>query len=104
MDRRGQLRNVAFGGAWSEQIAGTEELLRALEMLDVAVLRTADEDLREDPALAAALQLVCETHPKARDLMVAWDKGLRLSAPQARANELHRVANILRSGVLERLR
>lgn len=46
MDRAAQLRNVAFGGAWSEQIVGDELLEASMQRLDKAVTDTLYEDLR----------------------------------------------------------
>lgn len=104
MDRNGQLRNVAFGGAWSEQIAGNEALAEAMAQVDAAVLDTRDEDLRNDPALAEAVALVCACHPKGALLREAWRRALGQGMPALRAAELQRIAMTIRAGLGTRLK
>ncbi|MCB5412392.1 hypothetical protein [Pseudogemmobacter faecipullorum] len=104
MDRKAQLRNVAFGGAWSEQIAGNEALSLSLEALRAACDRTADEDLRDDHDLNYALGVVSRTHPKGRDLERAWGRALSLPEAPDRARELSRIVGLLETGVAARLR
>lgn len=84
MDREGQMRNVAFGGAWSEQIAGREALARAMTRLEIAVEETAELDLRGEPDLAAALHHIATTHPKGAMLRAAWERALGLASADAR--------------------
>lgn len=95
MDRKSQLSNVAFGGAWSEQIAGREELLRALTCLKRAAQRAATQDPRRDREVVAALELACRDHPKGQMLRDAWVKAAGISLPGSRVQALGRVAALL---------
>ncbi len=101
MERDQQLRNVAFGGAWSEQIAGREAVQAALAMIEGAAARTADEDLRNDPIMAEALALAVKSHPKGKDLAASWTRALGRPRPDERAAELERIARLLRLAVRE---
>ncbi len=104
MDRKQQLGNVSFGGAWSEQIAADEALERALQFVDGAVIDAVTDDLREDPELEAAFTLAASQHPKGRLLATAWAKGLCIGNPGLRSAELQRIAKALRSGIGDRIR
>jgi hypothetical protein len=103
MDRKGQLRNVAFGGAWSEQIAGEEALRAAMRRVEAASVETADADLRLDETLRQALSTVADAHPKGAMLQAAWDRALALPFATLRAGELARIARTLREGMSHRL-
>lgn len=103
MDRKRQLSNVAFGGAWSEQIAGREELLRALTCLKRAAQRAATEDPRRDREVTAALDFACRDHPKGQMLRTAWSRGASITAPALRVAELIRVAALLEDAYSGRL-
>lgn len=103
MDRKGQLRNVAFGGAWSEQIVGNEALAEAMARVEAAVRDTLDEDLRTDQALSDALAIVCAAHPKGGLLADAWRRALGQGVPGLRAAELGRIAATIRAGLGGRL-
>ena len=94
MDRTGQLRNVSFGGAWSEQIAGREELQTAIARLRAAAEAAADEDPRCDAAVSAALDLASRAHPKGALLRIAWARGAALSHPGLRVHELKRLVDL----------
>lgn len=91
MDRRGQLSNVAFGGEWSEAIAPQEAMLLALEILERAVDRTPNEDLRLDAAVQDALQRATDRHPKGDLLRQAWLRALTIPNPGVREQEVRRV-------------
>ncbi len=103
MDRSGQLRNVAFGGSWSEQIAGREELLHALETLKRAARRAAQHDPRQDMDVGLALDLACRDHPKGPMLKAAWARGVTITAPSPRVAELCRVAGLLADAYIGRI-
>lgn len=91
MDRVSQLKNVAFGGAWSEQIAGDEALAKALAHLKGTADRTVDEDLRLDAELQISLQIVLKVHPKGAELFKAWHRALELPFAGSRYAELRRL-------------
>ncbi|AGT10534.1 hypothetical protein [Paracoccus aminophilus] len=104
MDRKDQLRNVAFGGAWSEQIAGREELIRAIETLHTAAARTAGLDVRVDAGVNVALWIACKDHPKGDMLRIAWDKGAAIPVAGLRQQELRRVARLIEEAHRGRVR
>lgn len=103
MDRIGQLSNVSFGGAWSEQIAADEALAEAMSALEGAAARTADEDLRCDHALGDALALVAGAHPKGSLLATAWARALDHADRGHRRDELLRIARGFRAGLAGRI-
>lgn len=103
MDRAGQLRNVAFGGAWSERIAGDERLSQALDILDSCAATTAEVDHRRDASMRTALTLLSQEHPRGIMLGNAWVRALSLPYPEARQAEMERVARLLREGLSARL-
>lgn len=103
MDRERQLANVAFGGAWSEQIAGNERLAEAMECIEAAVIDCEEQDLRSDSAIKEALTVVAAAHPKGQLLSQAWEKGLSIGNAGLRKAELKRVADALRAGLGSRL-
>ena len=95
MERKRQLSNVAFGGAWSEQTAAREALAASLDRLRHAAPHAGACDPRRDPAVTEALMLACERHPKGPLLKAAWNKGTALANPGLRVDELTRIANLL---------
>lgn len=103
MDRKGQLANVAFGGAWSEQIAGEEELKQAMRCIERAAGESAIRDLRKDQAVGAALQMLADEHFKGDMLISAWYQSLKIKNVELRVAELQRIVEMLRSGIGKRL-
>lgn len=99
MDRKRQLSNVAFGGAWSEQIADREEVAAARECLRHAAARAATCDPRRAVEVAWALTLLCGRHPKGALLRAAWARAVSLEAPGSRVAELGRIAALLSAAV-----
>lgn len=97
MDRKQQLRNVAFGGAWSEQIAGREAVAAAIETLRRAAAGAARRDPRTADVLAA-LDLLCADHPKGAILRKAWQRGVTWEPAPRRIRELSRIADLLAAG------
>lgn len=94
MDRAGQLRNVAFGGSWSEQIAGREALAEAIEGLRHAAQHADEDDPRICPDVRAALNVATRQHPKGEMLRGAWLRAANLLEPAIRVRELARVAEL----------
>lgn len=103
MDRKGQLANVAFGGAWSEQIAGQEALRDAMRGIEAAARETLYADLRHDSSKREALDLVAASHPKGPMLMAAWSRAISIENPGLRAAELARIAGAFRAGIGKQL-
>ncbi|WP_054007850.1 hypothetical protein [Cypionkella psychrotolerans] len=104
MDRKSQLRNVAFGGAWSEQITGNEAIVEALRLAERAGGLTSDEDLRLDQALRAAINALAAVHPKGAQLRDAWARALNRPEAAFRMRELEHIAALFRKGLAARLR
>lgn len=94
MDRKGQLANVSFGGAWSEQIPRRESLAAAVALIEAAPARTVEEDLRHDVVLEQALRDVAAAHPKGKELMRSWERAVARQAPEERYGELTRLARL----------
>lgn len=103
MDRKDQLRNVAFGGAWSEQIAAREELVRALNTLAEAARRSNGLDVRVDMDVVVSLWRACQDHPKGEMLSKAWDRAAAIPNSGLRQAELSRLAGLLKEGHRARL-
>lgn len=97
MERKHQLSNVAFGGAWSEQIAGREALSAALDELYRAARNAEACDPRRDVVVIEALTLACGSHPKGVLLEAAWNKAAALTHPGLRVAELTRIAALFRA-------
>ena len=97
MERKHQLSNVAFGGAWSERIAGREALTAALDELCRAARGAGSHDPRRDRMVVEALTLACGNHPKGVLLEAAWNKAAGLAGPRLRVAELTRIAALLRT-------
>lgn len=97
MERKQQLRNVAFGGAWSEQIAGREAVVAAIRTLRRAAAAAACRDPRR-VEVNAALDLLCEHHPKGALLRKAWQRGATAEPAARRIRELGRIAALLAAG------
>lgn len=95
MDRKRQFRNVAFGGSWSEQIPGREELVDALDTLRRAAEDAASYDPRQSRRVRAALLFACQRHPKGPLLARTWNMAAAISEPRVRVIELGRIAALL---------
>lgn len=103
MDRKEQLRNVDFGGAWSQQIAEREALAAALEDLSSAADRAAMDDVRLDADVGLALRRAAKDHPKGDMLITAWDRGAAITNGGLRRLELLRIARLFEEGQRARL-
>ncbi|MFD2845540.1 hypothetical protein [Paracoccus cavernae] len=103
MDRKEQLRNVAFGGAWSEQIAEREALVLALACLLTAADRSATDDLRLETDVVSALWRAGKDHPKGEMLIKAWERATEIPNGGLRRLELVRIARLLEDGQRARL-
>ena len=103
MDRKRQLANVSFGGAWSEQIAGNEAMIEAMARIEAAAAQSEEEDLRSHAGIRDALKILAAAHPKGSMLSAAWEKALGIDRPGLRSAELARIAATLRAGLGKRL-
>lgn len=98
MDRKGQLRNVAFGGDWAELIDPRECLEEALSRIDKAAEESIDKDLRNDDNVKEAVRFASQFGIKGMDLILAWERALNFHNPALRQVELTRIAHLFRSG------
>lgn len=94
MDREGQLRNVAFGGSWSQQIPEREALRDALALLHRAAEAADARDPRRDKAVNEALLLAGAAHPKGLALIASWTKAASQPLPGQRVQDLTRLARL----------
>lgn len=102
MERKHQLSNVAFGGAWSEQIAAREAMTAAFDTLRHAAGRAGSHDPRIDPAVCEALVTTCNAHPKGQLLSTAWKRAAGISVRELRIAELNRIIVLLAEAHAER--
>lgn len=96
MERKDQLRNVAFGGAWSEQIAGREALAAAIDTLDGAASCADMDDPRDRSSVIEALELATADHPKGPLLRDAWARASGRAEPSVRVAELMTIVQRIR--------
>lgn len=94
-ERKDQLRNVAFGGNWSEEILIVDELRQVLDLVDSAAEDCADRDVEDEEFLAAMLY-VHKNIEKGPMLCEAFFKGLRCQDQVLRRAETRRVAKMIR--------
>jgi len=103
MERRNQLQNVAFGGAWSQEIAEKEELADAMLQIERAASRCVNEDLAEDREFARWLDLALTPHPRGREIRRAWQKAIGIPNAGLRSREIERLARLIMSGIGKRI-
>lgn len=103
MKRKDQLRNVAFGGAWSEQIAGREALAAAIDVLDEAATCADMTDPRRDTAVIEALDRATADHAKGGLLRDAWLRAASRPEPSVRVAELMTIVIRIRAAQSGRL-
>ena len=84
-----------LGGAWSEQIAGREDLALSFQRLQHAAAHAATFDVRMDAEVTVALWKACRDHPKGEMLQRAWTRGAALTNSGLRMRELLRIAMLL---------
>lgn len=95
MDRRSQLKNVAFGGGWSQAIPRRERYEEAVSLVRDAPSETCLRDLRNDGQLNDAVHLLCQANPKGEIIQKSWDRALGVPDPGQRSRELIRIVRIL---------
>ena len=78
MERKDQLRNVAFGGNWSEEILIVDELRRVLALVEASAADCADRDVATEEFLSAMLY-VRKNIEKGPMLTGAFFKALRVA-------------------------
>ena len=95
-EHKKKMGNVAFGGAWSEEILVMDELAKVLATINDAAENCADQDVESEELLAAMLY-VRKNIDKGPMLCAAFFKGLRISNQGLRQIEVKRVAVMIRT-------
>jgi hypothetical protein len=83
VDLKTQLKNVAFGGSWSEEIWRNCELQRALDTIAHAAQTCAEQDVRT-PELIEALEFIAGKIEKGDQLMAQFLKAVVIQNQGAR--------------------
>lgn len=83
VERNKHLANVAFGGAWSEEISEREALGVIMEVLFNAAAQCGEKDVRDRP-LADALDYVYHNVEKGPMLVSGFQKALLEPLPDVR--------------------
>ncbi|SEL38764.1 hypothetical protein [Pacificibacter marinus] len=84
VDLKTQLKNVAFGGSWSEEILRVSELEAALSMIENAADTCIELDVRTD-ALNEALSFVASKIEKGPQLKAQFLKAVVIEDQDARS-------------------
>lgn len=95
MEKKNQLRNVAFGGNWSEDILVKDELNVMLEVIEQAVTNCSTRDV-EDEALLNAMLYVRKNVEKGPMLCAAFFKAIRIENQGMRYTEACKVEYMIR--------
>ena len=89
-----QLSNVAFGGAWSEQLSEDYELKQIMEVLETAANEFADKDVC-DKEFMRALRYVRENIDKGPMLVEGLQKALLEPNPGLRVTSARRFVKMI---------
>ncbi|WP_417548567.1 hypothetical protein [Marinobacter segnicrescens] len=100
MERRDQLRNVAFGGDWSEQIPDRERIVEALAALTRAVNECQDHDPCASNVLIEVDHL-CAQIARGTRMAASWRKAGAVPEPGVRQSMLAQILKTIRSGIGE---
>ena len=95
MEKKKQLRNVAFGGNWSEEILVKDELRIVLGVIEQAVTNCSTRDV-EDEALLNAMLYVRKNVEKGPMLCAAFFKAIRIENQGLRYTEACKVEYMIR--------
>ncbi len=95
MERKRQLRNVAFGGHWSESVPHADDLRHALDRIAAAASDCGDRDV-DDEELRAAMAYVRRTLEKGAALEKAFIRALGIGHRDLRMAEAMRVSEMIR--------
>ncbi len=98
MERRDQLKNVAFGGDWSEQIIVREDVAACLATVERAVCESHVLDpCRED--VLAALNFLCSRIARGGIMAESWRKAGVIVDQGLRRRALEQAMKNIRSGI-----
>ncbi len=98
MERRDQLKNVAFGGDWSEQIPDRERIAEAVGALTRAVKECQDHDPCASHVLID-VDYLCARIARGNRMAASWRQAGALPEPGVRRSILTQVLKTIRSGV-----
>lgn len=91
-----KMRNVAFGGNWSEELVSLNERDCALAVLQRAVDICTEEDPR-GPELDAALEYIAERVEKGASLTHRFRKALTIPHQDERAHQAAQTLRLIRN-------
>ena len=97
MEREQQLKNVAFGGDWSDQILVRERVQGALALLGGAVDDCAEVDAARAEVLVA-LQFLCGRIARGELMEASWRKAAAVFHQEERHRQLAIVLGRIKSG------
>ena len=83
-DMRKQLKNVSFGGSWSEEILRHSDLENAMEIISQAAQTCTEMDVRTD-SLNTALDFVASKIEKGLQLKSQFLKAVVIENQEARS-------------------
>jgi hypothetical protein len=95
-DLKTQLKNVAFGGSWSEEILRVSELEAALKVIANAAETCTEMDVRTDE-LKGALSFVASKIEKGPQLMAQFLKAVVIEDQEARCSAAQHVLRQMQS-------
>lgn len=98
MERRDQLKNIAFGGDWSEQILVRERVNAALSILATAAVESCDTDPCAEDVLVE-LDYLCGRIARGEHMAASWRKGGAIREQGARRAALDQVLKTIQSGI-----
>jgi len=93
-ERKKHLSNVAFGGAWSEEILERDALKSVMEVLYKAARECGEKDVR-DRHLADALSHVYRKIEKGPMLVAGFQKALLEPIPNLRETNARRYVDMI---------
>ncbi|MCY4207585.1 MAG: hypothetical protein OXD29_06500 [Roseovarius sp.] len=91
-----QLRNVAFGGNWSEDIPAEEELRRAINVMEKTAKECAERDGRNEE-LMEAIHHIRRNMGNRQGLCESFLRALSNENPNLRRMEAKRIARLIRN-------
>jgi hypothetical protein len=94
IERKKHLSNVAFGGAWSEEISAREEVQAVLDVLSRAAADCGERDVR-DGTLVDALSYVYREVEKGPMLVAGLQKALLEPLPDLREAQVKRYVDMI---------
>ncbi|MDB4225425.1 MAG: hypothetical protein ACKVLI_05890 [Alphaproteobacteria bacterium] len=98
MDKKNQLKNVAFGGDWSESIKSNDEISIIVKRLENIYKRCSYEYI-QDSEFNDILDYVEDNIEKGEIFSRSFQKNLRHEDPLKRKSELLKTINLIKKWV-----